>query len=63
MQTHNDPAFQFAHLPSYAILTLLTNKPRSVSNSSSNTLQGDIELYHTLNSELESIYTAVRKCT
>ena len=61
MQTHNDPAFQFAYLPSYAILTLLTNKPHSVNNSGFDILQGDIELYHMLNSGLESINTAVRK--
>ena len=52
MQTHNDPAFQFAHLPSYAILTLLPNKPHSVNNSGFYISQGDIELYHTLNSGL-----------
>ena len=63
MQTHNNPAFQFAYLPSYTILTfkLLTNKPHSVNNSGFDILQGDIELYHTLNSGLESINTAVRK--
>ena len=38
-------AFQFAHLPSYTILTLLTNKPHSINNSGFDISQGDIELY------------------
>ena len=45
MQIHNDPAFQLAHLPSYAILTLLTNKPHSINNLGFDISQGDIELY------------------
>ena len=58
-------AFQFAHLPSYTILTLLTNKPHSINNSGFDISQGDIELYHTLNGNLESIQAAMklfRKC-
>jgi hypothetical protein len=53
-------AFQFAHLPSYEILTLLTNKPHSVNDSGFDTSQGDIDLYHTLNRGLESIQAAMK---
>ena len=53
-------AFQFSHLPSYAILTLLTNKPHCVNDAGFDISQGDIDLYHSLNRGLESIQAAMK---
>ena len=43
-----------------AILTLLTNKPHCVNDAGFDILQGDIDLYHSLNRGLESIQAAMK---